>query len=119
MTTTSAGHAGVPAASDRVRDLVARMTRGTWHVTDVSNASRTLLCDIASRTWDGELLDLFGVPERKDAVGSEAWKESGIVQKAIRAIKRELAESFGLEHATVEIEYGSCADRPASPQEAA
>jgi porphobilinogen synthase len=31
---------------------------------------------------------LFGVPERKDAVGSEAWKDSGIVQKAIRAIKK-------------------------------
>ena len=27
---------------------------------------------------------LFGIPERKDAVGSEAWKETGIVQKAIR-----------------------------------
>lgn len=31
---------------------------------------------------------LFGVPEKKDAVGSEAWKDSGVVQKAIRAIKK-------------------------------
>jgi len=31
---------------------------------------------------------LFGIPERKDSVGSEAWKESGIIQKAIRAIKK-------------------------------
>jgi porphobilinogen synthase len=31
---------------------------------------------------------LFGVPEKKDAVGSEAWKESGVVQKAIRGIKK-------------------------------
>ena len=31
---------------------------------------------------------LFGVPEHKDAVGSEAWKESGVIQKAIRAIKK-------------------------------
>jgi porphobilinogen synthase len=35
---------------------------------------------------------LFGVPERKDAVGSEAWKESGIIQKAIRAIKKARPE---------------------------
>jgi porphobilinogen synthase len=35
---------------------------------------------------------LFGVPERKDAVGSEAWKESGVVQKAIRAIKKARPE---------------------------
>jgi porphobilinogen synthase len=32
---------------------------------------------------------LFGVPEHKDAVGSEAWKETGVVQKAIRAIKKQ------------------------------
>src|SRR5262249_41825890 len=31
---------------------------------------------------------LFGIPEQKDAVGSEAWKESGVIQKAIRAIKK-------------------------------
>jgi glycerol kinase len=34
------------------------------HVTDASNASRTLLFDIASGRWDEELLDLFGVPEQ-------------------------------------------------------
>ena len=31
---------------------------------------------------------LFGIPEHKDAVGSEAWKDSGVVQKAIRSIKK-------------------------------
>jgi len=31
---------------------------------------------------------LFGIPEGKDAVGSEAWKDSGVIQKAIRAIKK-------------------------------
>jgi porphobilinogen synthase len=35
---------------------------------------------------------LFGVPEKKDSVGSEAWKESGIIQKAIRAIKKARPE---------------------------
>ena len=42
--------------------LVARMTRGTWHVTDVSNASRTLLFDLERGDWSDELCDLFGVP---------------------------------------------------------
>ncbi|HEX3930679.1 MAG TPA: glycerol kinase GlpK [Nocardioides sp.] len=42
--------------------LVARMTRGTWHVTDVSNASRTLLLDLSTGRWSGELCELFGVP---------------------------------------------------------
>jgi len=42
--------------------LIARMTRGTWHVTDVSNASRTLLFDLAAGDWSDELCALFGVP---------------------------------------------------------
>jgi porphobilinogen synthase len=35
---------------------------------------------------------LFGIPEKKDAVGSEAWKDTGVVQKAIRAIKKARPE---------------------------
>ena len=31
---------------------------------------------------------LFGIPERKDSVGSEAWNNNGIIQRAIRAIKK-------------------------------
>ncbi len=42
--------------------LIARMTRGTWHATDVSNASRTLLFDLNSGDWSDELCELFGVP---------------------------------------------------------
>jgi glycerol kinase len=34
------------------------------HLTDVSNASRTMLYDIRAGRWDPELLELFGVPER-------------------------------------------------------
>ena len=35
---------------------------------------------------------LFGIPEHKDSVGSEAWKDQGVVQKAIRAIKKARPE---------------------------
>ncbi|GAA1152434.1 glycerol kinase GlpK [Nocardioides aquiterrae] len=42
--------------------LIARMTRGTYHVTDVSNASRTLLMDLSTGEWSDELCELFGVP---------------------------------------------------------
>ena len=37
-------------------------------------------------------LILFGVPDEKDAVGSEAYAEDGIVQRATRAIKREFKD---------------------------
>jgi porphobilinogen synthase len=35
---------------------------------------------------------LFGVPEAKDAVGSEAWDDKGLVQKAISGIKKRVPE---------------------------
>jgi glycerol kinase len=43
--------------------LIARMTRGTYHVTDVSNACRTLLLDLETGEWSDELCELFGVPQ--------------------------------------------------------
>jgi glycerol kinase len=42
--------------------LVWRLTGGRVHVTDVSNASRTLLFDIRRLAWDDELCALVGVP---------------------------------------------------------
>jgi glycerol kinase len=42
--------------------LIWNLTGGTVHVTDVSNASRTLLVDLATLDWDDELLQLFNVP---------------------------------------------------------
>jgi glycerol kinase len=43
--------------------LIWHLTSGTRHVTDVTNASRTLLFNIVKGEWDGELLRIFGVPE--------------------------------------------------------
>lgn len=35
---------------------------------------------------------LFGIPEHKDETGNEAWAEHGVVQEAVRAIKRAVPE---------------------------
>jgi porphobilinogen synthase len=35
---------------------------------------------------------LFGLPEKKDEVGSEAWHPEGVVQRAVRAIKKAAPE---------------------------
>jgi glycerol kinase len=43
--------------------LLWRLTGGKVHATDATNAARTLLLDIKSGQWDGELCDLFGVPQ--------------------------------------------------------
>jgi glycerol kinase len=42
--------------------LIWNLTGGARHVTDVTNASRTMLFDIHRLRWSDELLDLFGVP---------------------------------------------------------
>src|SRR4030095_2449034 len=42
--------------------LVWNLTRGAVHVTDPSNASRTLLFDIRNGAWDDELLGLLDIP---------------------------------------------------------
>src|SRR5262249_32168424 len=42
--------------------LIWRLTGGKAHVTDVTNASRTLLLDLKSAAWDDELCGYFGVP---------------------------------------------------------
>lgn len=63
----------VPDGQRRARDgellfgnvdtwLIWRLTNGAVHVTDYSNASRTMLMDLASGEWDQELLETFGVP---------------------------------------------------------
>jgi len=44
--------------------LIWRLTGGRQHVTDVSNASRTLMFDIHTLDWDDELLRILGVPRQ-------------------------------------------------------
>lgn len=43
--------------------IVWQLTRGEMHITDVSNASRTMLFNIHTLEWDKELLELFDIPE--------------------------------------------------------
>ena len=77
---------------DRARDaaagtvdswLVAKLTEGKAHVTDASNASRTLLFDIGRGEWSEEMAELFGVslanlPDVVDSSGAIASNITGI-----------------------------------------
>lgn len=42
--------------------LIWNLTEGALHITDVTNASRTMLFNIHSLSWDQELLDIFEIP---------------------------------------------------------
>jgi glycerol kinase len=59
--------------------LVARLTRGLHHVTDASNASRTLLYDLRVGDWSDEMCQLFGVP--RDAL-PEVVSSWGVVGRS-------------------------------------
>ena len=54
--------------------LAWNLTKGKLHITDVSNASRTMLFNINTLKWDKELLELMGIPEAllPDVVDSSA-----------------------------------------------
>jgi glycerol kinase len=59
--------------------LVWKLTAGSTHVTDLTNASRTMLLDLAAGAWDDELLELFAVDR---AVLPEVVRSSGVIGEA-------------------------------------
>ena len=63
--------------------LVWKLTAGRCHVTDVTNASRTLILNIHSRQWDDELLRLFQVPR---ALLPEVCDCSGIIGESTASL---------------------------------
>ena len=63
--------------------LIWRLTGGKSHVTDATNAGRTLLFDIAKNQWDKDLLELFDVPaallpEVKDCADDFGVTDAGL-----------------------------------------
>ncbi|HTY05960.1 MAG TPA: glycerol kinase GlpK [Gemmatimonadales bacterium] len=67
--------------------LLYRLTGGKTFATDHTNASRTLLYDIHRRTWDDDLLGIFGVPKRALAEVRASSGDFGVAT----------AEHFGFE----------------------
>jgi glycerol kinase len=64
--------------------LIWRLTGGRVHATDATNASRTLLYDIAKGAWDDDLLKLFGIPrallpEVRDCSGDFGMTEASLL----------------------------------------
>jgi glycerol kinase len=70
--------------------LIWHLTSGHKHVTDVTNASRTLLYNIVKGEWDSELLKIFGVPE--SMLPEVVWSSQRV---------GEVTTSLGLAGATI------------------
>ena len=68
--------------------LIWQLTGGRVHATDATNASRTLLYDIAKGDWDADLLKLFGIPrailpEVRDSNASYGTTDPSILGAAL------------------------------------
>ncbi len=60
--------------------LIWRLTNGKRHVTDVTNASRTLLYNIKTQKWDKGLLEIFDIPESMLPEVLDNCADFGLVQ---------------------------------------
>lgn len=80
--------------------LMWKFTKGECHVTDITNASRTMLFNIHTQEWDKELLKLFNIPE---AMLPEVRSSSEIYGKTndVFASKIPLAGIAGDQHAAL------------------
>jgi glycerol kinase len=83
-----------PGARERARNgdlafgnidtwLIWNLTGGAHHVTDVTNASRTMLMDLETGEWDSDLLRIFDVPR---AMLPEIVPSSGVVAETMSGI---------------------------------
>ena len=63
--------------------LLWRLTGGKVHATDLTNASRTMLCDIEKGAWDDDLLKLFGVPRALLPEIKECRDDFGVTDPAL------------------------------------
>lgn len=85
--------------------LVWKLTRGAAHITDVTNASRTMLFNIHSGTWDDELLALFGVPR---AMLPDVTASSEVIAHAAELAGIPIAGIAGDQQAAL---FGQCCTR--------
>lgn len=85
--------------------LIWNLTEGAIHVTDYTNASRTMLFDIYNLCWDEELLERFGIPksmlpEVKPSSCVYGWTAPGLLGGKIR-----IASAAGDQQAAL---FGQC-----------
>ena len=102
----------VPGALDRARNgelcfgtidswLIWNLTKGEVHVTDVSNASRTMLLNIHTGQWDGELQNIFDIPGNMLPQVRSSSEVYGYTQNILTAQKIPIAGIAGDQQAAL------------------
>ncbi|MDB5122697.1 MAG: glycerol kinase [Mucilaginibacter sp.] len=81
--------------------LVWKFTRGKVHVTDVTNASRTMLYNIRTEQWDEELLQIFDIPKSMLPEVKQSSEIYGQTETTIFASKIPIAGIAGDQQAAL------------------
>jgi len=81
--------------------LVWKFTRGKVHVTDVTNASRTMLYNIRTQEWDEELLQIFDIPKSMLPEVKQSSEVYGETETTIFASKIPIAGIAGDQQAAL------------------
>lgn len=81
--------------------LVWKLTKGKTFVTDVSNASRTMLFNIKSLQWDTELLELFDIPLNILPEVKESSEVYGVTDQSIFGVEIPIAGIAGDQQAAL------------------
>jgi glycerol kinase len=89
--------------------LVYSLTDGKTYITDVSNASRTMLFDIHKLQWDDRLLQEFGIPRRALPQVVESSGIVGMCQSPVLGMEIPIAGIAGDQHAAL---FGQCCFEP-------
>ena len=81
--------------------LIWKLTHGKTFVTDVSNASRTMLFNIKTMTWDNELLELFDIPSNILPEVKESSEVYGITDLSIFGVEIPISGVAGDQQAAL------------------
>lgn len=81
--------------------LVWKFTRGHVHVTDITNASRTMLFNIRTQEWDDELLEMLDIPKSMLPEVKQSSEIYGETTTTIFASKIPIAGIAGDQHAAL------------------
>ncbi len=81
--------------------LIWRLSGGKLHVTDVSNASRTMLYNIHSMEWDAEILDRLGIPQAMLPAVRPSSHVYGVTEPALLGAQVPIAGAAGDQQAAL------------------
>jgi glycerol kinase len=89
--------------------LIYRLTGGRQHVTDVTNASRTMMLNVHDFQWDQDMLDLLDVPSAVLPEVSPSASDFGVTDEGVLGAEVPITGVAGDQHAAL---YGQACFEP-------